>query len=85
MDYTTIKFIGIKLPLTNSQYGYFNPSTVTLNQVKSNLQNLILTRKGERLMQPTFGCNIYNYLFENIDNIQIEENIQDMIQTTISM
>jgi phage baseplate assembly protein W len=37
----------------------------TEEQSISNFKNLLLTRKGERIMQPNFGTNIYNLLFEN--------------------
>lgn len=31
--------------------------------------NMVFTTKGERLFDPTFGCNLYDYLFEPIDEI----------------
>jgi hypothetical protein len=54
--------IGITLPLQLGNTGYFEQSFDTLTQVKSNFINLILTRKGERVHQPEFGCCIHNYL-----------------------
>jgi len=39
-----------------------------LEQVKSNLINLILTRKGERVHQPEFGSNLHELLFEQMDD-----------------
>lgn len=58
--------IGITLPLQLGNTGYFEQSFDTLTQVKSNFINLILTRKGERVHQPEFGCCIHNYLFEQL-------------------
>lgn len=51
--------------------------------VKESIKNLILTDKGERLMQPLVGGNIRAMLFENNTpaNIKI---IQEQIKTTIS-
>ena len=43
----------------------FGSTYTTEEQSISNLKNLLLTRKGERLMQPNFGTNIYDTLFEN--------------------
>lgn len=63
--------IGITLPLQLGNTGYFEQSFDTLTQVKSNFINLILTRKGERVHQPEFGCCIHDYVFEQLtpDNI----------------
>ena len=36
------------------------------NAVKESIRNLILTDRGERLMQPNIGCDIRGSLFENI-------------------
>jgi phage baseplate assembly protein W len=58
--------IGITLPIRLGNTGYFEQSFDTLLQVKSNFINLILTRKGERVHQPEFGCDIHKYLFEQL-------------------
>lgn len=42
----------------------FRLSYSTEEQAVTNLVNLLLTRKGERPMQPTFGSLIPDYLFE---------------------
>ena len=60
------QYIGITLPITNGNTGMFAQSTTVFEQVKSNYKNLILTKKGERLMQPDFGTDLYRILFENI-------------------
>ena len=64
--------IGVTLPLQLGNTGYFEQSFDTLTQVKSNFINLILTRRGERVHQPEFGCRIHEYLFEQLtpDNIE---------------
>jgi phage baseplate assembly protein W len=75
--------IGIKLPLERSQMGYFNQSFSVADQVKSNLTNLILTQKGERLMQPDFGCDIYGIIFDPI-NDNLVSKVFDSIQLSVS-
>jgi len=58
--------IGITLPLQIGNTGYFEQSFDTLTQIKSNFINLILTRIGERVHQPRFGCCIHDYVFEQL-------------------
>jgi phage baseplate assembly protein W len=75
--------IGITLPIQKGNGGYFAQSYQTSEQVKSNIKNLILTRKGERLMHPNFGTDLYNTLFnQNTDELEseIERSIDRAIQ-----
>jgi phage baseplate assembly protein W len=63
--------IGITLPIRDSNTGFFEQSYDTLTQVRSNIINLLNTRPGERRMQPTFGCRLWNLIFEqNIDTLE---------------
>jgi phage baseplate assembly protein W len=57
------KGIGISI-LFNNDTSVFNTTTTTKEQVKSNLVNYILTNKGERFFDPTFGGNLRASLFE---------------------
>lgn len=50
--------------------------------VKESLKNLILTNKGERLMQPLLGGNIRAMLFENNTPATIKF-LQEQIKATI--
>ena len=62
------QYLGLKLPLQKSDgsEGYFESSTTSIEAAKENIRNLILTRKGERVMNPTLGLNLDEFLFENI-------------------
>jgi len=64
--------LGITLPIQLGNTGYFQQGFDTLTQVRSNFINLILTRKGERVHQPEFGCGIHDYLFEQLTPENIE-------------
>lgn len=55
--------IGISV-VFNNDTSVFNTTTTTKEQVKSNLINYILTNKGERLFDPTFGGDLRASLFE---------------------
>tara|TARA_B100001250_G_C19528340_1_gene669172 strand:+ start:187 stop:615 length:429 start_codon:yes stop_codon:yes gene_type:complete len=76
--------VGITLPLQSGQDGFFNQSQTTLEAAKSNVRNLLLTMKGERPMQPEFGSDLYQVLFEPIvDGGEIEEKCTIAIQEAV--
>tara|TARA_R110002012_G_scaffold34219_3_gene99072 strand:- start:1164 stop:1586 length:423 start_codon:yes stop_codon:yes gene_type:complete len=56
--------IGVSIPFSNSSV--FNQTFNTADQIKSNLINYFLTNKGERILNPTYGGNLRNLLFEQI-------------------
>ena len=75
--------VGITFPFNNN--GVFFQSYTTKEQVKSNLINLLLTDRGERINQLEFGIGIKRLIFEqNVDQsqlkIRIEEGIDQYIQ-----
>lgn len=74
--------VGIKLPLDNGDGGVFSLSYTTHEQAISNVKNLLLTNMGERVMQPTFGTTIQEYLFQPIQKIQFS-NIRRAIKSAI--
>ena len=74
--------IGLTLPLqmtTNT----FNQTYDNLVQLQSNVKNLLLTQKGERLAQPTFGSDLQKLVFEPNDG-ELEEKISNAIESAIS-
>jgi phage baseplate assembly protein W len=75
--------VGIKIPMLRDDGVLFDLSYSTEEQVISNLKNLILTRKGERIMQPEFGTTLQDSLFEqNTDLLvtSIRNSIQDAVK-----
>lgn len=72
--------LGITLPLQLENNGYFGTNKNLLRQIRSNLSNLLLTKKGERLHQPTFGSDIHKYVFEQITKITIENAYNTVIK-----
>ena len=70
---------GITLPVQRGNTGYFNQAFSSFEQAKSNLKNLLMTRKGERIMQPNFGTGLHELLFE-----QMDEGFETKLQETIT-
>lgn len=69
--------IGITLPLqiTNTA---FNQSFQTIDQVRTNIKSLLLTKRRERVMQPFLGSGLTELLFE-----QNDADLEDRIENTI--
>lgn len=79
------KVLGIGINKSSDSNGIFSVNYTTLSQAKDNLVNLIMTRKGERIMQPEFGCDIWRLIFEQISTetleVDIERTIVDAVNT----
>ena len=73
--------IGLRLPMQYDDVrGFFPGTSTTLSQTGSNIRNLLLTNKGERVGQPTFGADIMKVLFEQMSDElvnQVESNISE--------
>ena len=69
--------IGVSLPF-NGPAGPFNKTYSTQEQAKSDLINLLLTNKGERVFNPEFGTDLRPVLFE-----PITEDIIPLIKSLI--
>lgn len=74
---------GIVLPVQRGETGYFRQAFTSYEQAKTNLRNLLLTRKGERIMQPEFGSGLYDLLFENLTS-NLEDKLQETIENSVN-
>lgn len=93
------KAVGIILPfngnaqLLNVFKGYtqvkkkdvkpFKLSYTTEEQAVSNMVNLLLTRRGERLMQPNFGSPIPDFVFE-LNTLNNREDLKYGVEEAIA-
>jgi phage baseplate assembly protein W len=79
------KALGIGINRTSDTAGAFPVNYATIKQAKDNLVNLLLTKKGERLHQPDFGCDIWKVLFEPIIDGTIDTEIERTIIEAVSI
>jgi phage baseplate assembly protein W len=75
------KAVGISLPFNAG--GVFRSTYATKDQIKSNLINLLLTYKGERIENPEFGADLPRLIFEQI-NPETFEKIQNQIIDSVT-
>ena len=61
----------------------FTPIYLTTDQAFENLKTLLLTKKGERYHQPTFGTRLLYVLFEP-NTESIKQTIDDIIKPPVS-
>ena len=81
IDRNDDKYVGIRFPLGYSSEGFFYKTKTVLEQSKANMRNLLLTSKGERVMQPDFGSRLLDIVFDQGSNIptRIEEEIREVV------
>jgi phage baseplate assembly protein W len=72
--------IGVSLNFSNP--GVFESTYLTKDAIKNNLINFFLTNQPERYLNPTFGGNLRNFIFEQItaNNLDfLKQDIQNQI------
>ena len=74
--------IGVSIPFNTPQV--FTQTYTTQEQIKSNIINYVLTDRGERIFNPTFGSNIRASIFENITP-NLLQNIQNILQGDLQL
>ena len=76
-------YIGVEFPLDFSVDGFLRKTKTIRQQVKSNIRNLLLTSKGERVFQPNFGSDLKILLFEQISPESLS-NVENSIRQSLS-
>lgn len=77
--------IGIEFPFKSDdfKFNYLKMNETNMEEIKTNLRHLFITRKNTRFRNPDFGTNLYNFLFEQNDNITYESLLEE-ITTSVS-
>ncbi len=83
-DSDTSVSIGIDIPFRRDigPDGFFATTKTTVEAVKNNIRNLLLTNRGERVFQPNLGLGLRQFLFEQITPdtiIAIQNDIRDTL------
>jgi phage baseplate assembly protein W len=73
------KILGIGINTSSNRGGPFSVNFTTIQQARNNLINLVLTKKGERVGQPDFGCDVWKVLFEPIVDGVVDSKIESTI------
>ncbi len=79
------KVLGIGINKTSDSNGIFSVNYTTLSQAKDNIVNLIMTKKGERTMQPEFGCDVWKLIFEQFTSETLEFDIERTIVEAVNI
>ena len=74
--------LGFSFPLSGN--AVFNPTYTAKEVIRTNLLNWLLTNKGERVMRPTFGANLRDFIGEGI-NEGTDKAIEERIKNNISI
>lgn len=78
------KAIGLQLPINLGNQGYFATNTTTISQIANNIQNILLTKPGERRFNNEFGSSLYNLLFEMLETDINKQIIVDTVQRDVN-
>jgi phage baseplate assembly protein W len=81
IDFEPNTAIGIDLPMNASSGTSFRLNYLSIDQAVANAKNLLLTNRGERIMQPEFGCDLRKSLFQNITE-ELTLDIENRIRTS---
>ena len=81
IDFELNTAIGIDLPMNSSSGTSFKLNYLSIDQAVANAKNLLLTNRGERIMQPDFVCDLSKTLFQNITE-ELMVDIENRIRTS---
>lgn len=78
-----MKKIGISFPYRSDGRGSVKYSSDLIQSIEDNIKQIIFTRKGERRMNPEFGCDIWKIVFE-YDEYVINEMVREYVVEAMS-
>ena len=79
---SNISTLGISLGGANNDTVIFDSTYTSIEQEFAKLKTLLLTRKGERIMAPTFGTDLLKIIFQPNTEF-IKQDIVEYIQEPV--
>ncbi len=78
---------GLTIPFQQStgSLGYFRVTNDEISALNQDINSILITNWGERVMHYNFGCNLREFLFEPKTGDEIKLKIADRILTQISL
>jgi len=85
LNYLNKSNINIRTPLQLSEEGegYFLSNKTTIDALLDDIIGALSTRVGERVMRPNFGSYLYDYVFEQ-DNELLRSKVEQEVRRVIS-
>jgi phage baseplate assembly protein W len=80
--------VNFKFPLKSYKQGFFQGNQTTKSAVREDIKVLLMTVKGERLMDKNMGTNIpvlAGQLFEPMHKVELSEKIKLEVTTAIEI
>jgi len=79
--------IGFTLPfrISSGSLGHFQTTEDEFEAVSHNIHSILVTNWGERAMHYNFGANFREFLFEQIDAIEMKQQMADRVISQLSM
>ncbi len=75
--------VGWKFPVTvDAATGRMKTSGYE-EDIQEAIHIILMTRKGERMMEPEFGCGVWDYVFETMDVSSLSRMEQEIRQALI--
>lgn len=78
-----MKKVGISFPFRSDGKGSIKSSTDLISSIEDSIKQIIFTKKGERRMNPEFGCDLWKIIFE-YDEYIIQEMVKEYVIDSIN-
>lgn len=79
---SNVSILGVQLGGPNNDTAIFDSTYTSIEQEFAKLKTLLLTRKGERIMAPTFGTDLLKIIFQPNTEF-IKQDIVEYIQEPV--